>query len=57
MKQAGLKISNLYIVQTKQKCGIIEKINYNLPKSENSIQPKCPLEKDIRVVLEHYHII
>ena len=41
LKQSGLKVSNLYIAQVKQKCGIIERENYNLPKSENSRQPKC----------------
>ena len=46
LKQSGLKVSNLYIAQVKQKCGIIERANYNLPKSENSRQPKCPPEKE-----------
>ena len=31
LKQSGLKVSNLYIAQVKQKCGIIERANYNLP--------------------------
>ena len=44
LKQSGLKVSYLYIAQVKQKCGIIERINYNLPKSENFRQPKCPSE-------------
>ena len=43
LKQSGLKVSNLYIAQVKQKCGIIERVNYNLSKLENSRQPKCPL--------------
>lgn len=47
----GLKVSSLYIAQVKQKCGIIERENYNLPKSENSRQPKCPLEKE-RAIIE-----
>ena len=42
LEHTGLKVSNLYIAQVKQKCGIIERVNYNLPKSENSRQPKCP---------------
>ncbi|MCI8403143.1 MAG: 23S rRNA (uracil(1939)-C(5))-methyltransferase RlmD [Lachnospiraceae bacterium] len=59
LKQSGLKVSNLYIAQVKQKCGIIERANYNLPKSENSRQPKCPPEKEaaIRVALEHFKMI
>lgn len=32
LKQSGLEVSNLYIVRVKQKCGIIKKANYNLPK-------------------------
>ena len=28
------------------KCEIIERMNYNLPKSGNSRQPKCPAEKE-----------
>ncbi len=59
LKQSGLKVSNLYIAQVKQKCGIIERANYNLPKSENSRQPKCPPEKEaaIREALEHFRMI
>lgn len=58
-EQAGLQVSNLYIAQVKQKCDIIERVNYNLPKSENSRQPKCPPEKEaaIREALEHFHMI
>ena len=44
----GLKISNLYITQVKQKYGIIERENYNKPKSENSRQPQCPSEKEAK---------
>lgn len=59
LKQSGLKVSNLYIAQVKQKCGIIERANYNLPKSENSRQPKCPekKEKAIKDALEHFGMI
>ena len=35
LKHTGLKVSNLYIAQVKEKCGIIERANYNLPISEN----------------------
>jgi len=59
LEHTGLKVSNLYIAQIKQKCGIIERVNYNLPKSENSRQPKCPPEKEvaIREALEHFRMI
>ena len=59
LAHAGLKVSSLYIAQVKEKCGIIERMNYNLPKSENSRQPKCPPEKEaaIREALEHFRMI
>lgn len=49
LNQSGLKVSNLYIAQVKQKCGIIQRANYNLSKSENSRQPKCPPEKEAAI--------
>lgn len=45
-KHFGLNVSNLYIAQVKHKHGIIERENYNLPKSEDSKQPQCPPEKE-----------
>lgn len=39
LEHTGLKVSHLYIAQVKQKYGIIERENYNKPKSENSRQP------------------
>lgn len=47
LEQAGLKVSSLYIAQIKHKYGIIERENYNKPKSENARQPQCPLEKEM----------
>ena len=59
LEHSGLKVSSLYIAQVKEKCGIIESVNYNLPKSENSRQPKCLPEKEkaIREALEHFRMI
>ena len=59
LEHTGLKVSSLYIAQVKQKCGIIERENYNLPKSENSRQPKCPPEKEkaIRDALEYFKMV
>ena len=59
LEKFGLKVSNLYIAQVKRKCGIIERENYNRPKSEDSRQPKCPLEKEaaIRAALEYFKMI
>ncbi|MDD6401753.1 MAG: 23S rRNA (uracil(1939)-C(5))-methyltransferase RlmD, partial [Lachnospiraceae bacterium] len=42
----GMKVSNLYIAQVKAKYGIIERENYNLPKSGDAKQPQCPKEKE-----------
>lgn len=49
LEHTGLKVSHLYIAQIKQKYGIIERENYNKPKSENSKQPKCPPEKEVAI--------
>lgn len=59
LKQSGLKVSNLYIAQVKQKCGIIERENYNKPKFENTKQPQCPPEKEkaITEALRHFGMI
>ena len=56
LKEHGLKVSNLYISQLKRKCGIEVGEKYNLPKSEDSRQPQCPVEKEkaIRDALEHF---
>ena len=55
----GLKVLNLYISQVKRKCGIDVGENYILPKSEDSRQPQCPVEKEkaIRDALEHFGMI
>ena len=50
LEHTGLKVSPLYIAQVKQKHGIIERENYNKPKSENTKQPQCPLEKEKAIV-------
>ena len=55
----GMKVSNLYIAQIKQKHGIIERENYNKPKSEKSGQPECPKEKEIAIeeALKYFRMI
>ena len=59
MENTGLKVSSLYIAQVKQKHGIIERENYNKPKSEDSRQPKCPADKEAAIVeaLKHFGMI
>ncbi len=55
----GLSVSNLYIAQVKRKYGIIERDNYNLPKSDDTKQPQCPAEKEAAIVeaLEYFKMI
>ena len=59
LEHNGLKVSHLYIAQVKQKYGIIERENYNKPKSENAKQPQCPPEKEeaIKEALKHFGMI
>ena len=44
--KSGLNVSTLNIAQVKRKYGIIERENYNLPKSENSKKPNCTPQKE-----------
>ncbi len=59
LEKFGMKVSHLYIAQVKRKCGIIERENYNKPKSESAKQPQCPPEKEaaIREALEYFKMI
>lgn len=59
LEHSGMKVSSLYIAQVKQKCDIIERENYNKPKSEDAKQPQCPPEKEkaIMEALKHFGMI
>ena len=59
LENTGLKVSSLYISQIKRKCGIEVGKNYNQPKSEDSRQPQCPLEKEkaIREAFKYFGMI
>lgn len=59
LEHSGLKVSSLYIAQVKQQCGIIERENYNKPKSEDAKQPQCPPDKEkaIKEALQHFGMI
>ena len=55
----GYRGTNLNIAQVKQKHGIIERENYNKPKSPDSKQPGCPEEK-VKVIedaLRHFQMV
>jgi len=49
----------LYIAQVKQKCGIIERENYNKPKSEDAKQPGYLPDKGkaIMEALKHFGMV
>jgi len=59
LEHSGLKVSSLYIAQVKQEHGIIERENYNKPKSDDARQPQCPPEKEkaIKEALKHFGMI
>ncbi len=59
LEKYGLQVTNLYIAQVKRKCGIIERENYNKPKSEDAKQPQCPEDKEKAIVdaLEHFGMV
>ena len=55
----GFHVTNLNIAQVKRKYGIIERENYNKPKSDDSRQPRCPEEKvkAIEEAMKHFKMI
>ena len=55
----GFHVTHLNIAQVKRKHGIIERENYNKPKSSDSKQPGCPEEKlkAIEAALKHFQMI
>lgn len=57
----GFHLTNLNIAQVKQKYGIIERENYNRPKSENSRRPGTGTtpekEKAITEALKYFKMI
>ena len=55
----GFHVTNLNIAQVKQKYGIIERENYNKPKSEDSRQPGTTPEKEkaITEALKYFKMI
>ena len=58
-RQATYEEIKKYIAQIKQKHGIIERENYNKPKSEKGGQPECPKEKEIAIeeALKYFQMI
>ena len=54
----GLKVSTLYISQVKDKCGIIERENYNKGEGKSRV-PQCPKEKEEAIMdaLRHFRMV
>ena len=59
LEHTSLKVSSLYIAQVKQKCGIVDRENYNKAKSEDAKQPQCPPEKEQAILeaLKYFRMI
>lgn len=59
LEKHGLQVTNLYVAQVKRKCGIIERENYDKPKSEDAKQPQCPEDKEkaIKDALEYFGMV
>ena len=57
--KTGLNVTSLNIAQIKRKHGIIERVNYNLPKCENPRRPNCPPDKEKAIVaaLKHFKMV
>ena len=55
----GLHVTHLNIAQVKRKHGIIERENYNKPKSKDTRQPGCPADKEkaIEDALRYFQMI
>ena len=59
LQKHGVKVSSLYIAQTKQKHGIIERDCYNKPKNEQEKVLHSPPEKEklIEEARKHFKMI
>ncbi|MCR4702293.1 MAG: hypothetical protein K5665_01375, partial [Saccharofermentans sp.] len=44
--KTGLNVTSLNIAQVKRKYGMIERVNHNLPRTENSRRPNCTPQKE-----------
>ena len=55
----GFHVTHLNIAKIKRKCGIIERQNYNLPKSEDSRSPETPKEKEKAIIeaFRHFQMV
>ncbi len=58
LENYGLKVSSLYIAQTKDKCGIKERENYNIGEGKSK-ELSCPPEKEKAIIeaFKHFGMI
>ncbi len=59
LEKYGFKVSSLYIAQTKDKCGLDKRLNYNLSKKDDPHVPECPKEKEDAIMdaFRHFGLI
>ena len=59
LEKYGFKVSNLYIAQVKDKCGLDKRLNYNLSKKDDQHVPECPKEKEDAIMdaFRHFGLI
>lgn len=59
LQNYGLKVSSLYIAQTKRECGLEVGEHYNAAKPDGRPQPQMPPEKEaaIMAALKHFQMI
>lgn len=59
LEKYGIKVSTLYIAQTKRKYGIDMGKNYNMPADAKTRVPKCPKAKEKMIVdaLKHFRML
>ncbi len=58
LENYGLKVSSIYIAQTKDKCGIKERENYNIGEGKSK-EIICPPEKEKAIIeaFKHFGMI
>lgn len=59
LEKYGFKVSTLYIVQVKKKCGIVLREHYNKSKKEKQVVPQYTPEKEeaIKDTLKHFKML
>ena len=50
LKEHGVKVSTLYIAQTKRKCGLEVGEHYNKSKKDETKQAQCPKDKEKLII-------